>query len=252
MERDFTVPADWYQNFFTGPVNRFWEAMVPEAATKADLAFVIRQSGLAPAARILDLPCGAGRHALGLARQGYRVTGVDISHDAVERAASAAKREALPAHFTCADMRFFEAEEPFDAAICMGNSIGYFEPDGTADFFRTIAASLRPGAWLVLDSYCCAESVFPLKEDREIPLDGGSYRSQLSYDPLRSVLKTKAQLTLNGEVHPLLYAHQVMTSGELVRLLGEAGLRTEGLYGDTEGAPFQPGSPRLLLVARRG
>jgi 2-polyprenyl-3-methyl-5-hydroxy-6-metoxy-1,4-benzoquinol methylase len=36
--------------------------------------------------RILDVPRGAGRHSLELARRGYRVTGVDLSRDAVERA----------------------------------------------------------------------------------------------------------------------------------------------------------------------
>ena len=249
MRHDFDVPSNWYEQFFTAPVNRFWEAMVPPEATAADVDFVLRHIGAAPPARLLDLPCGAGRHALGLAALGYDVTGVDLSKDAVERASAAAA--GLPARFLCADIRAYRASAPFDAILCLGNSVAYFDVAGMGAFFAGLAANLRPGGRLLLDSYSCAESLFPLVEKREIAFDGGRYRSELAYDPLRSVLKTRAELLLDGETHRLLYAHQVTTSGELVRLLGGAGFAVEALYADTEDAPYAPGCPRLLLAATR-
>jgi len=251
MQQDFDVPADWYESFFTGPVNRFWETMVLPEATKADLAFIRRHLSAPPPARILDVPCGAGRHALALARLGYRITGVDISADALVRAAAAAREEKLPADFTEADMRTFELKEPFDAVICLGNSIAYFDSAGMETFLARVAASLRPGGRLILDTHGCAESIFPLRDEREIEFDGGSYRSRFCYDPLRSLLKTKAQLRLGETLHELLYAHFVVTSGELVRRLRSVGLETLALYADTDDAPYRLGSPRLLLVAIR-
>jgi cyclopropane fatty-acyl-phospholipid synthase-like methyltransferase len=251
MQPDIAVPCEWYRNFFTAPVNLFWEKMVPEEATEADLAFVRRHLGVEPPAHVLDVPCGAGRHALGLARAGYRVTGVDISEDAIARASTAAHAQGLAARFEQGDMRFLDLGERFDALLCLGNSIGYFEPEETAAFLGRLAASLRPGGRLILDSYCCAESIFPLQEEREITFEGGSYVSEYSYDPMRSVLSTSAKLRLGDEEHALLYAHQVVTSGELVRLLATAGLRTVALHGDTDDQPYAPGMPRLLLVATR-
>jgi cyclopropane fatty-acyl-phospholipid synthase-like methyltransferase len=223
--------------------------MVPPEATAADLDFVLRHIGAAPPARLLDLPCGAGRHALGLAARGYQVTGVDISRDAIARASAAAA--GLPARFVCADMREFRASAPFDAILCLGNSVAYFDVEGMRGFFAGLAANLRPGGRLVLDSYSCAESLLPLVEEREIAFAAGRYHSELAYDSLNSVLKTRAELILDGETHRLLYAHQVVTSGELVRLLGAAGLAVEALYADTDDAPYAPGCPRLLLAATR-
>jgi SAM-dependent methyltransferase len=249
MRHDFDVPSNWYEHFFTAPVNRFWEAMVPPEATAADLDFVLRQIGAAPPARLLDLPCGAGRHALGLAARGYEVTGVDLSDEAIARASAAAA--GLPARFVRADMRAYRAPAPFDAILCLGNSVAYFDVAGMAAFFAGLAANLRPGGRLILDSYSCAESLLPLVGERELAFAGGRYRSELAYDPLRSVLKTRAELLLGGETHELLYAHQVTTSGELVRLLGAAGLAVEALYADTDDRPYAPGCPRLLLTATR-
>jgi cyclopropane fatty-acyl-phospholipid synthase-like methyltransferase len=225
--------------------------MVPAEATAADVAFARRHLAAPPGARILDIPCGAGRHALALAAGGYEVTGVDLSEDAVCRATEAARERRLPATFVRSDMRRFEADQAFDGAICLGNSTSYFDTEETAVFFRTLAQSLEPGGRLVLDSYCCAESIFPLQHERSLVFEGGAYEARMAYDPMTSRLCTAAELRLGDESYTLRYAHYVFTAGELVRMLKEAGLGTLALYGDTESAPFVAGSPRLLLVASR-
>jgi cyclopropane fatty-acyl-phospholipid synthase-like methyltransferase len=250
MSEQFHVPSDWYETFFTAPVNKFWEKMVPPEATAADISFLRRHLRIEPPARILDLPCGSGRHSLGLAATGFRVTGVDLSKDAIARAGLAARKAGLPVDFVQCDMRGFVAQAPFDAAICMGNSLGYFGADGLRAFLRRLAGNVLEGGRLVLDSHCCAESVLPLQHEREIAFDGGSYASRFCYDAFTSTLNTEAELRLGDETHSLLYAHHV-TSGELVRALGEAGFAAEAIYADTEDTPFRPGSPRLLLVATK-
>lgn len=225
--------------------------MVPPAATAADIGFVRRHLGAAPRARLVDVPCGAGRHALALARLGYRVTGIDLSEEAIARAAAAAEAERLPARFVRADMREFAVDEPCDGALCLGNSLGYFGAGGMRAFFAKLARSVAIGGRLVLDTYACAESILPFQEARDIVFEGGSYRARLRYDAMASILKTEAQLTLGRERHRLRYAHHVVTSGELVRSLAEAGFMADALYGDTDDGPYAPGSPRLLLTAVR-
>jgi len=251
MTTDFSVPSDWYLTFFTAPVMRFWEAAVPPAATEADVAFILRHAGLHPAATILDVPCGAGRHSLALARAGFQVTGFDRSEPALERAVAIAKAEGLRTQFACADMLEFEADRPADALICMGNSIGYFEPALTAKLLRRFAAALRVGGRLIVDTSMCAESLLPLTTERSFSFPGGTYEQEMAYDATQSVLKTRAHLTLEGETHELRYRHFVMTSGEFVRLVRGAGFELRGLFGDTQDAPFAPASPRMLLVAER-
>lgn len=64
---------------------------------------VSEASGLAPG-RALDLACGEGRNALWLAARGWRVTGVDFSRVAVERAREAAAARGLDARFEVGDV----------------------------------------------------------------------------------------------------------------------------------------------------
>src|SRR5262249_53122380 len=131
MTCDFSVPSDWYQTFFTDPVVRFWDAAIPQAATEAEVSFVVRHAQLRPHATVLDVPCGTGRHSLPLARAGFVVTGIDLSPVAISRARERAASEGLNTRFECSDMLEFEVEAPHDALVCMGNSLGYFEPSLT-------------------------------------------------------------------------------------------------------------------------
>jgi SAM-dependent methyltransferase len=251
MTADSSVPSDWYRTFFTGPVMRFWEAAVPQEATDSEVAFILRHMRAGPPASLLDVPCGSGRHVLALARAGFTVTGVDLSPAALTRATALAQTASLPVRFVRSDMLELDVNEPHDGLICMGNSLGFFEPALTVNLFQRFASALRPGGRLILDTSVCAESVLPIAAERIFTFPGGTYEQQITYDATQSVINTQARLTLEGHTHELRYRHFVTTSGELVRSLRGAGFDIHGLYGDTEDSAFGPGSPRLLLVATR-
>src|SRR5438876_9330318 len=58
-----------------------------------DLHAILERFGVPPGGRILDAPCGIGRHATRLAKMGYRTAGVDLSPVFVSREAELARRE---------------------------------------------------------------------------------------------------------------------------------------------------------------
>ncbi|MCM8553768.1 cyclopropane-fatty-acyl-phospholipid synthase family protein [Streptomyces sp. STCH 565 A] len=75
----------------TATAAEFWEARYRDTGrvwSGRPNTFLVREaSGLAPGAA-LDLGCGEGADAVWLASRGWRVTGVDISATALERAAA--------------------------------------------------------------------------------------------------------------------------------------------------------------------
>jgi SAM-dependent methyltransferase len=113
-----------------------------------EVDFVRRQ--LPPAALVLDLCCGPGRHAAPLTDAGYRLTGLDRDDAALREAA----RSAPHAVFVRGDMRRVPlASKSVDAVICMWQSFGHFDTDGNRAVLLEVARVLVPNGLLVLDLY---------------------------------------------------------------------------------------------------
>jgi SAM-dependent methyltransferase len=241
------VPDDWFVGFHQGLAARFWRA-AGAAMLEADLARVLRALDLPPGAAVLDVPCGDGRIALGLARAGHRVTGVDIAPAEVELAASAAA--GLDARFLAGDLRALPVTGPFDAVVSWGNSFGYLTPEDSARSLAGMHAVLRPGGRLALESLCVAESFLPggLAERAEHEFGGVRMELVNRYDAVESRMESAVTFTdADGREEHARIAHRVHTSGEVVRMLRAAGFADVTLS-DGEGA-FALGSPRLVAVA---
>ncbi len=95
----------------------------------AVLARLLGELGLPSGGRILDTACGIGRHALPLARRGYRVTGFDIDPLYVERARDRAAVQSGYAEVFVGDVcevgSHLAGREPFYAIANMFMSIDY-------------------------------------------------------------------------------------------------------------------------------
>jgi SAM-dependent methyltransferase len=73
-----------------------------------------------PGAHLLDVACGSGQLALIAAREGVRVTGVDIAENLIERAQARSMAEGLPARFRVADAESLPfPDSSFDVAVSL-------------------------------------------------------------------------------------------------------------------------------------
>jgi SAM-dependent methyltransferase len=246
--------SEWYADFFTELPNAFWRAAVPPQSTSAEVGFIVRVAGLRPGARVLDVPCGSGRHTLELARRGCRVTGIDVSVEAVGYARNAAAAEGLDVDLRVGDMRALPTGVQADLAMCMGNSFGYLEHAGTQQFLADVARLVVPGGTLIVDYAFVAESLLPHLALEEPPMWFGGIEaiSVNEYDTANSRWLTDMTLRRGPQEHRGTSVQHVYTAAEVARLVTAAGFTDVEMYGDTDGAPFRLGSHRLLLAAHRG
>jgi SAM-dependent methyltransferase len=247
------IASTWYDDFFTELPNAFWRAAVPAEFTAAEIEFVVRTAGLGPGRHVLDVCCGSGRHVLPLARLGCRVTGIDVSAEAIAYARRAAADERLEVDLRVGDIRTLPTDVQADAAICMGNAFGYLEHAGTEAFLADLAGLVVPGGALVIDYPCVAESLLPGLALEEEPMTFGGIEATPvnTYDTADSRYITESVFRRGDEVFRSTAVQHVYTAAEVTRLVVAAGFTDVQRFGDADGSPFRLGSPRLLLVARR-
>jgi SAM-dependent methyltransferase len=242
------VPDEWFVGFHQGLAARFWRAAA--AAMAEDDTQVVRRLLPAPPAKVLDVPCGDGRITTRLAAAGYEAIGVDIIAAEVEQA----RRNAAgtTARFEVGDLRALPDVGRVDALVSWGNAFGYLVPEETARSLASMRAALRPGGRLVLESLTIAESflVAGFKPNTEWEYGGIRLSATNHYRVSESRLESDFTFEdAEGHVEHTRAAHHVHTSGEVVRLLRQAGFGEIELLGSDGVEPYALGSPRLIAVA---
>lgn len=248
--------SDWYTDFFSGLVVEFWKAALAPEVTAAEADFLVRHLPLRPGARILDVPCGHGRHAIELAarRPDCRVTGVDISEELLSAARESADARGVSGAVSWrqSDMRDLPWSAKFDAAFCCGSSFGFMDDEGDAAFLAAVSRALVPGGRFVLDAGKAAECLFPaFRTSHDFERDGLRFEAENRYDARTGRIENRYTLTRPGAIETKLASHRVYTASQVCRLLESQGFEVEELYGSTSDAPFELGSPSLFLLARR-
>jgi SAM-dependent methyltransferase len=242
----------WYETFFRGIALEMWRRAAAMQPTAAEADFVGRELLLKPGARVLDVPCGMGRHAIELARRGYRVTGVDLSAEAIEDARRNGAAAGAEVAWRQADMRDLPWQAEMDGACCLGNSFGYLEPEATREFLRAVARALRPGARFALDYGLAAECILPRLREREWCQVGDIFfLEENRYLAAESCVETIYTFMQGGTIESRTGLQWVWTVRELAAMLEDAGLAVKGLYRSPAGEPFEVGSQILLLVAEK-
>lgn len=99
---------------------------------------------LCPGRKALDIACGEGRNSIFLARQGFSVTGLDISPVGLAKARSWAEREGLDCDFRLVNLEEYRIAETYDLIINFNFLL--------RDLIPQEVAALTPGGVIIFDT----------------------------------------------------------------------------------------------------
>lgn len=242
--------STWYESWFESPwyMKLYRHRTEEEAREAIDLVRTI--ANVPVGARVLDLCCGYGRHALALAEAGYRVTGIDSSHFLIERASEIYPHPNV--HYAVGDMRGPYPDAPFDAVVNFFTSFGYFDTtDEDQRVLDTIYASLSGGGQFVMDFFNAHYVRTHLEAETMSLVESATIIQE------RSITDgfVHKRITINVPCsYERDYAERVRlyTRADLESMFTSAGFIIDHVLGNYNGSSFEEAaSPRCIIIAHK-
>jgi SAM-dependent methyltransferase len=217
------------------------------------VARLIAVLALPSGARVLDCPCGQGRHAHLLAEAGFDVDGVDYSPDLIRVAR--ARGEGRTLRYREGDMRKLPTRWTgrFDAVLNLFTSFGFFlDPREDRKVVEEFARVLVPGGTLVWHggSRDGVMAAF-LERDWWRSDDGTMIAHERTFDPLSGVLSIRSSWEGRKGRGEREHRIRLYTATRLAELCADAGLVVEEAYDGWRDRPLRRASSEMLLVARK-
>jgi len=246
-------PHAWWEVFFDDDYLRTVRPPTREQISR-QCDFIEQRLALKPGATLLDVCCGLGLHVLELASRGYLGVGLDLSLPMLSRASEEAQSRSLRVNFLHSDMREMSFEGAFDAVLCLGTSLGYFDEDTNRKILERLYRALKPGGLLLLDLVNRDHVIRSQPNLIWFEGDGCVCMEESEFNFFTSRLHIKRTVILDsGRQTENEYSLRLYSLHELGQLLNGIGFRVKEVSGRDAlpGVFFGQESPNLVIVAER-
>ncbi len=217
---------------------------------------ILNREGLQPRT-VVDLACGTGSVSVLLAKQGLRVTGVDLSEDMLSVAYSKALEMENAPLFVCQDLTRLKLPRGVDLAVCALDSLDYItEPADCKKAISCVYKALNPGGCFIFDVNTPEKlramdgQVFLDEDDDVYCVWRGEFDEETNICTYgMDIFQRRGQLwERSGEIHQEYAYSQV----QLTEFLKAAGFTDIEVFGDGRMEPPAEREQRIYFKARKG
>lgn len=236
--------SNWFASWFDTP---YYHILYKERNYREAQVFMDNLThflNLPEKAKVLDLACGKGRHAIYLNQLGYEVVGADLSENSI---AEANKNQNASLHFQVHDMRE-TFEDKFDAIFNLFTSFGYFENDeDNLTTLKAMKASLTENGFAVIDFMNVNQVVANLVPEEVKTVENIDFH-------IKRYLKDDhiyKEITFTDKEEQFHFIEKVkaLTLQDFEQLMEEAGIFLLAIFGDYKLKKFHKNdSERLIMI----
>ncbi len=225
-----------------------------------DLEFYKRWMPKNKDACILELCCGTGRLTLPIAKEGYDITGVDITPSMLARAKEKTVQEGLGVKFVEGDMRTLDLTDKYDLIFIPFNSIHHLYTNKDVFMaFNAVKKHLKEGGLFLLDCFnpnieYIVEAEKEQKEIAEYTTKDGRevlIKQHMSYENATQINRIEWHYFINGEFDSIQNLDmRLFFPQELDAYLEWNGFKIIHKFGDFTEAAFHDKSEKQIFVCQ--
>ncbi|WP_432708661.1 class I SAM-dependent methyltransferase [Pedobacter sp.] len=238
----------WFQYWFNSPYYHILYSQRNDE--EAEFLIDNLSAYLKPSAhaKILDIACGRGRHAIYLNKKGYDVTGIDLSEQSIKYAQQFEQKHL---RFFVHDMRKLLYINYFDLALNLFTSFGYFETEKDhVDALKSFRKAIKEDGTVVIDYFNTLKILRNLTHQEIKTVDG------IEFQIKKFVSDGKIIKHINFEHKGKDYAFEervkAFTLEDFERMFALSGLKLVETFGDYALNPFEENkSDRLILICKK-
>jgi SAM-dependent methyltransferase len=223
--------------------------------TVSEVDGLVRLLELTSPSRILDVPCGYGRHTIELALRGYEVVGNDINELHLEIARKKAQQQGVCPNFLKENMLFLDHPCEFDVLINMFYSFGFFNSDAeNMMVLKNFFSALKPGGIFLMHTDVNIPRItsgkYKTAESRELE-SGGNLHICEHYNHVTKRIDGSWTIEANDKISSKPYSVRVYDENEFKNLCIEVGFESCLSYGDWFGGSYRQDSEEIIFVATK-
>ena len=240
-------------SYFDGYYKEIWRSYIPNELTAKETEFMIRHFNLQPGSSVLDIMCGYGRHAIVLAEKGINVTAVDNLREYIDELTETARNKNLPIHAIEADVIDYQADRTFDLAICMGNSICFFNRQDMVKLLKMISSHLVHGGHLLINTWMLAEIAFNGFREKVWDNVGDlKFITESKYLLQPSRIETEHLIIASdGTTETKKAVDYIFSIAEMETMFEKSGLVMKEVFSIPGKKKFTLGEPRAYIIAQK-
>ncbi len=245
------MKSEWFKDWFNTEEYLNVYQHRNESDAEEHVKLILENINLSSGAKILDMACGAGRHAIILARKNFNITAVDLSESLLAIAKKNADDENLKLNFVHSDIRNFKSDDKFNLVLNLFTSFGYFESDEeNFSVLRKAYDLLVDDGYFVLDffnSYFLEQNLVESSEENLGEVKIHQFRKIKENRVTKKIVITK-----NGGLSQFEESVRMFTKDELVNAIQIIGFDIYKTFGDFLGNEFEKfTSPRLIMICKK-
>ncbi|MTI40970.1 class I SAM-dependent methyltransferase [Fulvivirga lutimaris] len=243
------MKKEWFGEWFNSPYYHILYKNRDNAEARKFIDNLTAHLKITTEHQLMDLACGKGRHAIYLNKQGFDVTGLDLSDENIKHARQFANDKL---HFEVHDMRLPFEHQKFDFIFNLFTSFGYFETTHEHEVaIKSVARALKPKGKLILDFFNTYKVINDLKPHEIKKVDGIEFNIEKQLSDAGYIIKD-IHFTYEGEQYHFTEKVKAIKRIDFLEFFKKAELKVVNVFGDYDLSPYTAEqSERMIFIVEK-